>query len=165
MYHNIRGVKSKFDSLLDKVDEIEPTLLCITETHLLETEKIQIDGYEVYRNDRDNMGGGIAICLKKELVNICTVVEEVKDTAEMLWLVIDNTRIKIRVGVIYAPQESRTSKEQLKVMYEKIGEQVLFAKEKGQKLLILGDFNCKIGEIINGNKPEVSKGGKLLLNC
>ena len=36
-------------------------------------------------------------------------------------------------------------------------------KEKGQKLLLLGDFNCKVGEVINGNKPIVTKGGKLLL--
>ena len=31
-----------------------------------------------------------------------------------------------------------------------------------QKLLIVGDFNCKIGTIIDGNKEEVTVGGKIL---
>ena len=40
MYLNIRGMKAKFDSLLEKIDEIEPTVICITETHLLEIEEV-----------------------------------------------------------------------------------------------------------------------------
>ncbi len=153
----------KFDSFLDKVDEVKPTMICITESHLHEKQMFEMEGYKVYRNDRDNKGGGVMICIKKELENICTVVEKSKDVGEMMWMVMDNSRIKIRVGVVYAPQESRTHKDKLKVMYEKIDEQILLAKEKGQKLLIVGDFNCKVGEIIAGNKPEVSTGGKLLL--
>ena len=164
MYQNIRGAKSKYNSLLDKVEEIGPTLICLTETHLLDIEKFPIEGYEdPYRHDRDNLGGGILIGIKKELKNICTVVEKSSEVGEMMWLVLDNNRIKLRIGVIYAPQESRTTKEQLKLMYEKIGEQISLAREKKQKVLMLGDFNCKIGEKIIGNRTDVTKGGKMLL--
>ena len=163
MYQNIRGLKSKLDSLMEKLEEVEPTLFCITETHLLEKEGLKIEGYELYRNDRDNFGGGILIGVRIELEGVCTIVEKSKDVGEMLWVAIDNNRVKLRIGAVYAPQESRTSKERLKQMYEKVGEQVLKAKEKQQSTVILGDLNCKIGDVIKGNRPEVTKGGKLLL--
>ena len=110
MYLNIRGLKSKFESLLDKIEEVEPTIVCVTETHLLETEKIEIEGYKVYRNDRDNYGGGILVGVKDPLKNICTVVKK-SSKKEALWIVLDNTKVKLRIGIIYAPQESRTSKD------------------------------------------------------
>ena len=164
MYLNIRGLKSKFDSLLTKVDEIEPAVICITETHLLETEPCVIDGYgEPYRNDKDNMGGGLIVFVRKEIENICTVVEKNNEVGQSLWVVIDNNQVKIRLGLIYAPQESRTKKAKLKIMYEHIKEQVQRAEEKQQNVLLLGDFNCKIGDEIKGNRPDVTKGGKLLL--
>ena len=116
MYLNIRGMKAKFDSLLEKIDEIEPTVICITETHLLEIEEVTIDGYVPYRNDRNNSGGGIYVGIRKELEKVCTIVEKKKDIEESLWITINNSRVKIRMGVIYAPQESRTSKEDLEIM-------------------------------------------------
>ena len=39
-YQNIRGLKSKFDSLLEKREEFEPTVVCITEAHVLEDEPV-----------------------------------------------------------------------------------------------------------------------------
>merc|ERR1712113_595776 len=83
---------------------------------------------------------------------------------ESVWIVIDNGRVKLRIGVIYAPQESRTSKENLSEMYADIEAQVIQAKARQQSVLLMGDFNCKIGESIKGNKPEISVGGRLLLN-
>ena len=78
-----------------------------------------------------------------------------------LWIGIDNKQVAIRLGVIYTPQESRTSKEQYKEMYEHIDEQIMMAKQKNQKLLMMGDFNCKIGTVIHGNSTEVSLSGKM----
>ena len=48
-------------------------------------------------------------------------------------------------------------------MYEEIGEQISLAREKRQKILLLGDFNCKIGDRIIGNRIDVTKGGKMLM--
>ena len=41
-------------------------------------------------------------------------------------------------------------------------EQIELARENGQKVLIIGDFNGEIGDWISGNKLEVTKSGKLL---
>ena len=103
------------------------------------------------------------IGVKNEIKNICTIVEDKKEVGESMWVAIDNTKTKIRLGVIYAPQESRTRKELLKIMYNNIEEQIQMAREREQKVVLLGDFNCKIGKQISGNRPEVTKGGKLLL--
>ena len=62
---------------------------------------------------------------------------------------------KIRVDV--------TPNNQLKIMYEDIREQIKIRKEEKQQTLFLGDFNVKIGAAIEGNKAQVTKGGRQLL--
>ena len=29
--------------------------------------------------------------------------------------------------------------------------------------MVMGDMNCKIGDLIDGNKEEISKGGKIMI--
>ena len=65
--------------------------------------------------------------------------------------------------MIYAPQENRTTDAELNMMYNRIQEQIDTANIKGQKLILLGDFNARIGTIIKGNTEEISKAGKLLI--
>ena len=157
-------MKSKMESLCEKIEEIQPTIICITETHLLKEENVEIDDYVSLRNDRNSSGGGVLIAVRKELKNICTIVEKKKEIEESLWVTVDNTRVKLRIGLIYSPQESRTTVDMQKEMYKSIEEQISIGKERNQNILLLGDFNCKIGDAINGNTKEVTKGGKLLLD-
>ena len=58
------------------------------------------------------------------------------------------------------PQEKE---QNLKEIYKVIKQQVKEAGEKEELVLIVGDFNCKVGEEIKGNKNKASKGGKKLL--
>ena len=81
MYQNVRGIKSKMESLLDKIDEIEPTIFCITEAHLLPTEEVKVEGYRIYPNFRDNYGGGLLIGVRKELEKVTTVVAKETENA------------------------------------------------------------------------------------
>ena len=82
---------------------------------------------------------------------------------EMVWIKIDNGKINIKVGVIYMPQESRTKLDILKDIYAEIEKEIKDAAENGFSLLILGDLNCKVGDVIKGNTKELTKGGRLLL--
>ena len=61
------------------------------------------------------------------------------------------------------PQESRTSLNTLKEIYEVIEEEVRDSKAKEESIILLGDFNCKIGNYIPKNKEEITKAGKLML--
>ena len=70
-YANIRGIKSKINSLKEVIGEKKPVIICIVETHLAEGELIEIDGYDtIYRNDKTNDSGGILIASINGLQNI-----------------------------------------------------------------------------------------------
>ena len=80
-----------------------------------------------------------------------------------MWILLDNNRSKIRIGVIYAPQENVTSNNELKIMYNNISKQISIAQDERQQVLILGDFSAKVGTYIEGNKPTVIKGGRQMM--
>ena len=48
-------------------------------------------------------------------------------------------------------------------MYEDIREQMKIGKEEKEQILILGDFDAKIGTTIEDNKTQVTKGERQLL--
>ena len=66
------------------------------------------------------------------------------------------------MGVIYGPQENVTPNSELKKLYESISDQVDIGKENNQQIIILGDFNAKIGNYIKNNKETITKGGRHL---
>ena len=47
-------------------------------------------------------------------------------------------------------------------MYKTINEKINNIKNDNEKMYLVGDFNAKIGDVIKGNKDEVSKSGKIL---
>ena len=168
MYCNIRGLKSKEESLKEIMEEQEPTMVCITETHLKEEDKLEFENYKIFRNDRKGKdGGGVLIALDKKLINITIEVARDNENCETLWLVMNNAHggwgTNVRIGVVYAPQESRTNLGTYKEMYNKIEEQIEIGGKKKQKVLIVGDFNCKVGKEIANNHEEVTKSAKYLL--
>ena len=66
-YMNIRGIKSKLESLQTIIEEERPDIIGMTETITAENDCIEIKGYEMIRNDRDNEGGGVLLAVKEEL--------------------------------------------------------------------------------------------------
>ena len=162
MYNNINGIKTKIPSLKRIVSEEKPVILALTETKLKESDTFSLDGYVVKRLDRKTDGGGILIAYKECLKNITlTVREEIKE-AEMLWVKIDNGKMKWRIGIIYMPQENTMTINKLKKVYSMIKEEVVKAQAQNEKVMLMGDLNCKVGDIIENNSTVVSKGGKVL---
>ena len=70
--------------------------------------------------------------------------------SQSLWILLTNAIKKIRIDVIYAPQENVTPNNELKLMYEYIREQIKIWKEGKQKIPVLGYFNAKIAEVMEG---------------
>ena len=140
------------------IDDYQPALVCIVETHVQKEEEIQIPGYSlVYRNDRSANSGGILIGVRDNIKNISLELTQENKVGQSLWILLTNTKKKTKIGVIFAPQENVTSNNELKLMYENIREQIKIGKEEKQQILIIEDFNAKIGEAI-GNKTQVTKG-------
>ena len=81
-----------------------------------------------------------------------TITMQVKQETEVGQILLNNQKKKkkIKVGVIYAPQEGVTPNKELKKLYTSITEEIIKAKEENQSIII-GDVNAKIGDRIKGN--------------
>ena len=163
MHNNINGIKSKQKSLKDIIEEENPTIIGISETKLTESDSLTLDGYIIKRVDRESGGGGVLIAYKRCLENVMMVVREEKRKEEMLWIKVDNGKMKMRIGIVYMPQENETKLEEIKEIYSKIEEEIMKADDNNEVVVLMGDLNCKIGNHIEKNTDEVSKGGRVLL--
>ena len=110
IYHqNVRELKSKLDSLQEMIDNYQPSLVCIVETHMQKKEEIQIPGYSfVYRNDRSANSGGTLIRVRDNIENISLELTQENKMGKSLWILVTITKKNIRVGVICASQENVT---------------------------------------------------------
>ena len=134
----------------------------MVETHLSKEEQIQIPGYKIFRNDGTNNSRGILIAIKEKLKTIVVEVNREEEIGQTLWVLLNNQKTQVRMGVIYGPQENVTPNSELKKLYESISDQVDIGKENNQQIIILGDFNAKIGNYIKNNKEMITKGGRHL---
>ena len=163
LLNNIRGYKTKEAMLKRIVAEEEPVIMAVVETKLNDDDVVEIPGYLVKRVNRDEDGGGVLMMYRKCLKKILVVTAEIKiHNAEMLWSKLDNCGVKTKIGVIYMPQESRTTVPQLKEVYQEIEKEVADAQQSGESIIIMGDMNCKVGDAIKGNIEVVTTGGRLL---
>ena len=158
-YINIRDLKCKILSFEEIIRTTNPTVIAITETHMYDDYELKIQGYEPFRNDRNEDGGGVMFLVKTELKFITLEVKRTSEHLESLWILINNNKVKLRVGVVYFPQEQD---QNLKEIYKIIKEQVQESGRHDESVMIVGDFNCKIGKDIEENHKLVTKGGRKL---
>ena len=164
MMNNIRGYKTKENVIKRIIEEENPVIIGLVETKLNKDDQVTIPGYITAPVSRDEEGGGVLIAYKQCLKKITVITKEYKENnAEMIWIRINNNKIKIRIGLIYMPQESRTKVDKLQMIYKAMKEQIKEAMDNGESVVVCGDMNCKVGTIIQGNNPTISKGGRLLM--
>ena len=160
-YLNIRDLKCKRSSFEEIIAQVKPTVIALTETHTDDSYDLKIENYVEFPNHRNKDGGGVVLYVRKELVGVAVEVKQTQEKLESIWVLIDNGKIKLRIGVVYFPQESD---QELKEIYKIIKEQVQRSGENKEAILIMGDFNCKVGsECIVGNHDKVSRAGKKLI--
>ena len=163
VYSNCRGLKGKKQSINHIVQELKPSIVCLVETHLEQKEDYKLEGYNVNPFNIGHDREGIVVAWKENISGLIQEVHRSNSVGQMMWLTLkSHGNVSVRLGVVYAPQESRTLKANLKEMYMEIKSQITLAKQQGQKVLIVGDFNCRIGKSIPGNTDSISKGGRLL---
>ena len=162
-YLNIRGLKSKVESLKEIIIEEKPEVIGLVETMLDGKDKVVMEGYTIYRNDRNGDGGGVLIAIKDVLKGIMVEESNSKRKEESIWLSLTNNKTKIRIGIVYNPQENKTTKDELEEVYGRIESEIKNARKMEQHIIVMGDMNCKIGDLIDGNKEEISKGEKIMI--
>ena len=123
-----------------------------------------MNNYEFINNNNKEGKGGVSVGLRNDIKHMCIEISRETKDYEMLWIKISNNKnINIRIGNIYAPQESKTKKETIEKMYNEIANNKIEAEKTNENFLVVGDFNCKIGNKIPNNKLEVSEFGQIFL--
>ena len=100
MCFNARSIVNKVPDLLQLVDEVKPSIVCISETWLhngINSACLGLRGFTIFRKDRDNGNnphGGVLIAVKSELN---PVIQDHRSNAEILLvnMFINNVSFKI----------------------------------------------------------------------
>lgn len=152
MYTNIDGLVSSLRELRDYLHEKKPEVACITETKLTREINVEFEeeGYNIWRRDRKNKGGGGVMILVRKNILIETV-EYGEGRSETL-----SVEIKIqgqesrKIIVPYMPPKTNTwVTDDYKHMQSEFIKSIDDMLKIRNKVLLVGDFNSKE---INGGR-------------
>ena len=161
---NCRGYSSKKNAIRAILDANEYKFVMMTETHLYEGKKPNHPNYTFVGRSRKkiNSKGGIAIGYPKEIADQVIKVREGTGNNEFILLKYTGVSPPLIVGVVYGNQENTTPDDTIRENLAELFAAINEYKTQGCKILIGGDFNVHVGEVIERNEPKVSKGGKIL---
>jgi len=167
LHMNICGFNSKrlsFESILKSFQPSDvPNVILLSETHLQSNAKVNLPGYMCFtRNRVDKAKGGLASCIKSDDSDSCLKRSEGKSNNEYIITRHNQFKTPINVINIYGQQENRNPAESIKDHWDEITEEVTKIEKNDDHVLIIGDLNRHIGDIVAGNNSKVTGGGKLL---
>lgn len=140
LYCNARSLNNKLEHLSALAELYDPDIIGISETWLQEhisNAEIDLRGYEVFRNDRQNgrKGGGVMLYVKSDL----QAMEFWPKTQfpEQTWCVIkDKCNKEYYVGIIYrSPNDDIHGSQVAGVLRD------LLSEVHSKNLVLMGDFN------------------------
>lgn len=149
LHYNCRSSTNKEAEIYNICQELDPAILCLTETWLDESTKQTSyvpDGYKIIRQDRSesfkqkfgkNNGGGIAIIHKEELkIQKLNFHDEMEET---LWVEI-KTNPSLILCTVYRASYTKllTENENGSILEAQLNE----AAAISNRIMAIGDFNC-----------------------
>ncbi len=157
---NVRGIKSKINSIETAMISTNSHITGITETLLREGENPKIDGYTWIGKPRGNhsKGGGIGFYIRNDILSKIEIIDTKKTETEIRWI---RTKSKppTAIAIYYGKQENAKVRE-ITQEYENIQKDMDGIPPKD--IIIMGDFNAKI-QINRENYTQTqSRNGKLL---
>ena len=96
----------------------------LVETMIDGKDKVVMEDYTIYINYRNGDGRGVLITIKDVLKCIMEEESNSKRKEESIWLSVTNNKTKIRLGIVYNPQENKTSKNLLEQVYGRIESEI-----------------------------------------
>ena len=144
-------------------------IFAITETLLKDNEKINIQHFKWIGLSRKNKdGGGIVFLINKSIIKTCTIEPSLNKTIEFMSIKLNLTNNESMMACLYyGKQESRSTKKESENEFNQISTYTKNGVDNSSYVLILGDFNAKIGNdkagIKNGDRI-ISRNGFLLMN-
>ena len=149
LHYNSRSLHNKEEEIHHICNELQPAILCITETWLDGSDGPQAytpNGYSMIRQDRTtefkqkymkNNGGGVAILYKKELK-----IQKLKNLSlpeENLWVEIQ-TKPSFILGLVYRADYTELLKENENGTF--LEQQLNEITTRNNNIVVVGDFNC-----------------------
>lgn len=136
-HFNAQSLLPKFIEVREHILLNDFDILCISETWLsgdILDENLLIDGYSLFRRDRDmNRWGGVCMYIKKSIH--CSVIPSSRNI-EQLWVNISIKNMKFAIGVIY-----RAPNSDVKDFFEIFESDISHFLSSFDECLCLGDFN------------------------
>ena len=149
---NCRSVGNKTEELENKIDSLEPDIVCMSETWFDNSvpQNAHIpEGYNIIRKDRNenfqmkykkNSGGGVAI-LYRTYLNVSEKKSLSDDTEDILWAQVQ-MKNSFLLGVVYRPDYSQMIDDSEKE--STLEKNIRKAAEISNQIVITGDFNIDI---------------------
>ena len=149
LHYNCRSYLSKIEELHNICYNLQPTILCLTETWLDSSTGPQAfipKGYNILRLDRSEEfkqkygktnGGGIAVLYKKE-VKVRKIINSTS-LEETLWIEV-KAKPRFTLGIVYRAEYTNllTDKGNGTILEEQLNEVASIKLE----VVVIGDFNC-----------------------
>ena len=161
---NVRGLKSKKESMTRILKQMKPDLVAINETQLKGKVKVELEGYKSWTRNRVGQGGGgvaTSVALRHQ---DRTVGAGEGEEQEFLVTRIEAFSPALNVVNCYGEQRS-TGKDEVEEKWRKLVKVMEETRARGELCLLCGDLNKHVGNDelgIAGNHPDISPGGRLL---
>ncbi|XP_072028246.1 uncharacterized protein [Amphiura filiformis] len=167
-FNNVNRVKPKIYEITRFLNENNISIMGVAETFLDNDECIQINGYKWVGKNRLNKGGGgvgflvsESVCITED--NLCNSQQ---DEYERLWIEVKIGNDNVHIAVVYFPVQG-TNPDLVNELYNQLLADVIQIENdnegKDPHILIMGDFNGRIGDMIYGGDPVRNSNGELLL--
>ena len=164
IYHcNIRGFDSKSSSLKPILETVRPNVVTLNETLYMNNKKLNIEGYVTFNRNRKNTnGGGVATSVSQEDSKHTLKVKDGPNNDEYVITRHSQFKVPINIVNIYGETESRTTNNEVEDRWYRVVTELKKIDYRGEHVVLLGDMNKHVGDLINGNHEKVSPGGKLI---
>jgi hypothetical protein len=149
LYLNPTSLNNKLEELKLCIESTRPDIIFVTETWFTENSIVNLEGYQIFRQDKINRaGGGVCIYVAVHIDSFEIVNDDYlnKKSIEQIWCGIsgsdDKNKCNILLGCMYRPNNNVDIKEYTSSI-DRAKELVNLGKYNG--LLITGDLNlCNI---------------------
>ncbi len=165
-YINIQGgVARKKDQIADVMKKLSIGVLAMTETMIGKDEVVVIGDRQVENKHRtgERRHGGIG-CISTTGIRMANLdaeavqhEEEEELDSEWQWWGIKTGTLKLALGIVYIQGDMQTRTRLL----EKVGRQAAEFEGAAWQVILVGDFNGHVGDLVPGNSPTVNREGQL----
>ena len=140
---NVNSLLLHIDEIHSSMEELGIHILAINETKLdghIADELVDIDGFSIKRCDRNRIGGGVALYIKDNLFDKCSVRDDVP-VSSLEAVCIECKPVRSAPFIVFAwcrpPDESVD-------IFRQLEESLQFLDNEYKEVIPLGDTNCDI---------------------